>query len=64
MNGSFLIFLFIVLFIICICIVEWVWNTTLVKAVTWARAINHWDAFKIMLLAAILVGGARITFNR
>jgi hypothetical protein len=55
--------LIIVFLFFAISILHWVWNTTLVKAVDWARPISHWDAFKLLLLVLLILGGFHINFG-
>ena len=49
----------LVLVAILVVIFRWLWNSTL-PDVFGVREVTFWQAFKIMLLAGILLGGHRV----
>ncbi len=50
------------LFFIAIAIFQWLWNIT-VPDIFKIRAIGFWEAFRLLLLAAILFGGSLVRFK-
>jgi succinate dehydrogenase hydrophobic anchor subunit len=50
----------LVIVAILVVIFRWLWNSTMPE-VFGIREVSFWQAFKILLLAAILFGGHRVT---
>jgi hypothetical protein len=51
----------IILLVIFVILVNWLWNSTLPRLFDF-KEISIWETIKILLLAGILFGGARLPF--
>ena len=56
MNTPLLIVAGIGLFFLIVWLLKWLWNMTM-PAVFNLKAITYWQAFRLLLIAAILFGG-------
>lgn len=43
-------------------ILSWLWNMTMPDVFEW-RAISYWQAFRLILIVAILTGGAQFKYG-
>ena len=56
MYGPMLIFFGIIFFLILSALLMWLWNIT-ITPIFGIRVITYWEAFRLMIIAALLFGG-------
>ncbi len=61
-DPILLIPIFIAIFFIVVGLLKYLWNSTIPQINGWSR-ISFWQAFRLILICAILFGGSRINGN-
>lgn len=61
MMGGAIILWVIMLFILS-AVLQWLWNMT-IPEVFGLKTITFWQAFRLLIIAAILFGGGNVNFN-
>lgn len=62
MNMAGLVLLALLLFTAVLFLTQWIWNSTIADIFK-LRPITLWEAFKIILLSAIIFGGGTLPFH-
>ena len=59
-NFMMLVFLTVGLLFLVAWLLQWLWNITMPQ-VFGLKEITYWQAFRLLIIAAILLGGPNIT---
>ncbi|QGU00097.1 hypothetical protein SYNTR_1503 [Candidatus Syntrophocurvum alkaliphilum] len=61
-NLILALLLIIAIFFLVVAVFQWLWNITMPDVFN-LNTITFWQAFRLLLIAAILFGGASWSFN-
>lgn len=61
-NFMMLVFLTVGLLFLVAWLLQWLWNITMPQVFS-LKEITYWQAFRLLIIAAILFGGPNITLG-